>query len=447
MFFVVRPGHPWWTATPHNLAVFGTYLLGALTIVVISSAMHLARQRAIDRQIELEREAGVRVQAEEALRKAHDELELRVQERTAELARSNAELQQFAYVASHDLQEPLRMVSNFTQLLAERYDSKLDSDGREFIAYAVEGATRMQTLVQDLLLLSRVGTQGSDELPEVMADSSQMMQLFQNLIGNGIKFKGAEPPRVHISASRKGKEWTFSVRDNGTGFEPQYAVRIFAVFQRLHSRDQYQGNGIGLHASAPHTPVVVLSGAVDEQFAVEAVQASRGITLVKTYANRHVLTRSLRFAIERKRGEDALRAARVLTMGELAASIAHEVNQPLAAVVTNAEAALRWLAGVTPNLLEAHAALVRISQDGNRASQVIRRIRAFLKKGEGQAAPLDINEAIQDAVTIARGDLVKSRVALRLDLSTQLPPVVGDRIQLQQVVLNLVMNQTGCGTA
>jgi light-regulated signal transduction histidine kinase (bacteriophytochrome) len=105
-----------------------------------------------------------------------------------------------------------------------------------------------------------------------------MMQLFQNLIGNGIKFKGAEPPRVHISASRKGKEWTFSVRDNGIGFEPQYAVRIFAVFQRLHSRDQYQGNGIGLHASAPHTPVVVLSGAVDEQFAVEAVQASRGIT-------------------------------------------------------------------------------------------------------------------------------------------------------------------------
>ena len=278
MVFIIRPDHKWWTATPHNIAVFGTYLLGALTIVTISSAMHRARQRLIERQIELEREMGERVQAEEALRKAHDELELRVQERTAELARSNAELQQFAYVASHDLQEPLRMVSNFTQLLAERYDSKLDSDGREFIAYAVEGATRMQTLVQDLLLLSRVGTQGSDELPEVMADSSQMMQLFQNLIGNGIKFKGAEPPRVHISASRKGKEWTFSVRDNGTGFEPQYAVRIFAVFQRLHSRDQYQGNGIGLHASAPHTPVVVLSGAVDEQFAVEAVQASRGIT-------------------------------------------------------------------------------------------------------------------------------------------------------------------------
>ena len=277
MVFVIRPDHKWWTATPHNIAVFLTYLLGALTIVIISSAMHRARERAILRQIELEREMSERVQAEEALRKAHDELELRVQERTAELARSNAELQQFAYVASHDLQEPLRMVSNFTQLLAERYDAKLDSDGREFIAFAVEGATRMQTLVQDLLSLSRVGTRGRnlemvrldqavdravanlefsiqetgasvthDELPEVMADSSQMMQLFQNLIGNGIKFKGAEPPRVHITASRNGKEWTFSVRDNGIGFEPQYADRIFSVFQRLHSRDEYQGNGIGL---------------------------------------------------------------------------------------------------------------------------------------------------------------------------------------------------------
>jgi signal transduction histidine kinase len=277
MLFVVRPGHIWWTPTPHNLAVAFTYLVGALTIVVISRAMHRAREHAIDRQIELEREIGERVQAEEALRKAHDELELRVKERTADLARSNAELQQFAYVASHDLQEPLRMVSNFTQLLAERYGAKLDNDAKEFIGFAVEGATRMQTLVQDLLALSRVGTRSKDPevvrlneavdravanlefsirengalvshdaLPEVMADSSQMMQLFQNLIGNGIKFKGAEPPRVYISASRNGKEWTFSVRDNGIGFEPQYAERIFAVFQRLHSRDEYQGNGIGL---------------------------------------------------------------------------------------------------------------------------------------------------------------------------------------------------------
>jgi len=279
MLFVVRPGHPWWTATPHNFAVAATYLVGALTIVIISCAMHRAREHAIYRQIELEREAAVRIQAEEALRKAHDELELRVQERTAELARSNTELQQFAYVASHDLQEPLRMVSNFTRLLADRYDAKLDNDAREFIAYAVEGATRMQTLVQDLLTLSRVGTRDKDlelvrldvavdravanlelairengalvshdELPEVVADSSQMMQLFQNLIGNGIKFKGAEPPRVCISAGRNGngKEWTFSVRDNGIGFEPHYAERIFAVFQRLHSRDEYQGNGIGL---------------------------------------------------------------------------------------------------------------------------------------------------------------------------------------------------------
>lgn len=197
--------------------------------------------------------------------------------RTSDLERSNAELQQFAYVASHDLQEPLRMVTNFTQLLADRYSDKLDQNGREFIAYAVEGATRMQRLIVDLLALSRVGTRGTDfemiqfdealglavanlqfairesgafvshdELPTVMADSSRIVQLFQNLIGNAIKFKSDEPPRVHISACRNGNEWTFSVRDNGIGFKPKYGERIFSVFQRLHSREEYPGTGIGL---------------------------------------------------------------------------------------------------------------------------------------------------------------------------------------------------------
>jgi PAS domain S-box-containing protein len=206
-------------------------------------------------------------------KRAEEALENSVQE----LARSNAELQQFAYVASHDLQEPLRMVANFTQLLADRYSDKLDQNGREFIAYAVEGATRMQTLIQDLLTLSRVGTKGKEfglvrfgdalgramenlqfairdsgalvshgELPAVSADSSQIVQLLQNLIGNAIKFKSGEPPRVHISAVQTGSDWTLSVRDNGIGFEPQYAERIFAVFQRLHNREQYPGTGIGL---------------------------------------------------------------------------------------------------------------------------------------------------------------------------------------------------------
>ena len=197
--------------------------------------------------------------------------------KTAELERSNAELQQFAYVASHDLQEPLRMVANFTQLLADRYGNKLDQDAKDFIGYAVEGPTRMRTLIEDLLALSRVGTHGRhfapvrfgeaasdavanlelairesgalvslDELPVATADSSQMVQLLQNLIGNGIKFRNKVPPLVHISAARTGNEWTFSVRDNGIGFDPQYAERIFAVFQRLHTRNEYPGTGIGL---------------------------------------------------------------------------------------------------------------------------------------------------------------------------------------------------------
>jgi two-component system, chemotaxis family, sensor kinase Cph1 len=186
-------------------------------------------------------------------------------------------LQQFAYIASHDLQEPLRMVANFTQLLADRYGDKLDRDAKDFIGYAVEGAIRMQTLLLDLLALSRVGTRGQDfeavrldeplgsalenlrfaiqeagatvshdDLPAVMADSSQIVQVFQNLIGNAVKFRSAEPPRVHVSAVRTGDEWTFSVRDNGIGFEPQYAERIFSAFQRLHTRDEYPGTGIGL---------------------------------------------------------------------------------------------------------------------------------------------------------------------------------------------------------
>jgi PAS domain S-box-containing protein len=203
--------------------------------------------------------------------------ELALAQKTAELSRSNTELQQFAYVASHDLQEPLRMVANFTQLLAERYSARLDPDAQEFIGFAVEGATRMQTLIRDLLMLSRVEMRGEnfevvrldealgqavanlqmairengalvshDELPTVLADSTQMAQLFQNLIGNAIKFRSERPALIHISAVRTGKAWTFSVRDNGIGFEPECADRIFAPFQRLHTRDKYDGNGIGL---------------------------------------------------------------------------------------------------------------------------------------------------------------------------------------------------------
>jgi PAS domain S-box-containing protein len=193
-----------------------------------------------------------------------------------DLVRSNMELEQFAYVASHDLQEPLRMVSSFTQLLSQRYKDKLDADANEFIKYAVDGAMRMQTLINDLLEYSRVGTRGknpasidmhtilgqaiinlsvrikeknamitNDDLPVVFADSRQMLQLLQNLIANAIKFCTSSP-RVHISSKEEPDQFVFSVADNGIGIEPQYYNRIFQIFQRLHGRDEYGGTGIGL---------------------------------------------------------------------------------------------------------------------------------------------------------------------------------------------------------
>jgi light-regulated signal transduction histidine kinase (bacteriophytochrome) len=195
-----------------------------------------------------------------------------------ELNRSNEELGQFAYIASHDLQEPLRMVASYTQLLSRRYKGKLDSDADEFIAFAVDGASRMQRLIQDLLAYSRVGTKGRDlldisseealqqalinlrgaiqekgalvthdPLPTVVADEMQLIQLFQNLIGNAIKYQSPGIPKVHISASKNGgKKWTFSVKDNGLGIDPQYFEKIFGMFQRLHKREEFAGTGIGL---------------------------------------------------------------------------------------------------------------------------------------------------------------------------------------------------------
>ena len=212
-------------------------------------------------------------------REKNDLVEARqkLEESVAELGRSNADLQQFAYVASHDLQEPLRMVSSYTQLIARRYKGKLDADADEFIAFAVDGANRMQRLILDLLAYSRVNTAGRqfeptametvlkaalnnltnavkesqaiithDPLPAVMGDDKQLAQLFQNLLSNAVKFGGAQPPRIHISAKQADGEWLFSVRDHGIGLDPQYADRIFVIFQRLHTREEYPGTGIGL---------------------------------------------------------------------------------------------------------------------------------------------------------------------------------------------------------
>jgi PAS domain S-box-containing protein len=207
-----------------------------------------------------------RRQAEAALREAHEDLK-----------RSNSELEQFAYVASHDLQEPLRMVSSYTQLLGRRYAGKLDADAAEFMGYIVDGAARMKQLIEDLLAYSRVGMRAKelkpvdlsaalgralanlkvameetgasvthDALPSLPADEVQIAQVFQNLIGNALKFRSRAAPRIHVGVSENESQFAIAVRDNGIGIEPQYFERIFMLFQRLHDKGEYPGTGIGL---------------------------------------------------------------------------------------------------------------------------------------------------------------------------------------------------------
>lgn len=222
--------------------------------------------QAIRRALREKQERSLRDQAEKDLAKKVDEL-----------ARSNADLEQFAYVASHDLQEPLRMVTAYTQLLAERYRGKLDDTADKFIGYASEGAQRMQVLIHDLLAFSRIGRNGFTsvsvdcnavmsevrqtlasaiqesgavvncaDLPAVWADRTQITQVFQNLVANAIKFRGTASPIVSVQAEKADPHWRFSVHDNGIGIAPEYAENIFVVFQRLHARAEYPGNGIGL---------------------------------------------------------------------------------------------------------------------------------------------------------------------------------------------------------
>jgi PAS domain S-box-containing protein len=198
-------------------------------------------------------------------------------EQSEDLRRSNAELEQFAYVASHDLQEPLRMVVSYTELLAERYTGKLDESADKYIQYSIDGAKRMQQLVRDRLVYSRIGMQGQprapvdaeivvthvldglkmamresgaetvcDKLPVVLADEVQLAQVFQNLIGNALKFSGERPPRIRISAQKGDGKYVFGIEDNGIGIDKQYADLVFQMFQRLHARGTYSGSGIGL---------------------------------------------------------------------------------------------------------------------------------------------------------------------------------------------------------
>ena len=214
------------------------------------------------------------------LSRSFDNMVMNLKKMKFELERSNKELEQFAYVASHDLQEPLRMIASYIKLLEKRYKDKLDKDAQDFIFYTIDGTRRMQELIEGLLAYSRVGTKARplkptdcedvlkqslinlevtikesgakithEPLPTLMADDLQLAQLFQNLIGNAIKFRSKEPPRIHISAQKKENEWLFCVRDNGLGIDKQYYERIFGMLQRLHPKDEYPGAGIGLAIS------------------------------------------------------------------------------------------------------------------------------------------------------------------------------------------------------
>jgi PAS domain S-box-containing protein len=224
------------------------------------------------------RDITVRKINEAEIRQLNATLEQRVMERTEALLRSNEELQQFAYIASHDLQEPLRTMSIFAQLLAKRYKGQLDHDADQFIHYVVESADRMERLIHDLLDFSRVDARGTDyfartscdealndairnlhslieensavvtlgTLPVVLADPVQLTRLFQNLLVNSIRYRSDDPPRIHVAAEPRDGQWLFSVKDNGIGIEPQYAEKVFGIFKCLHSRDKYPGSGMGL---------------------------------------------------------------------------------------------------------------------------------------------------------------------------------------------------------
>jgi signal transduction histidine kinase len=243
-----------------------------IIILIISSGLGIAlwwrQQNMLFCREQYEKEVGYSTELE----RAHEEIKKTV----AELRRSNEELKQFAYIASHDLQEPLRMIASYLQLIERRYKGKLDKDADEFIAFAVEGASRLQNMIIGLLAYSRIETQGKpleevnsaevlgnaisnlkiaieesktliteDHLPVVKADAVQLVQVFQNLMANAIKFRREYPPRIHVSAVLEGTEWVFSVRDNGIGIDQEFKGRIFDIFQQLHGKE-YTGVGIGL---------------------------------------------------------------------------------------------------------------------------------------------------------------------------------------------------------
>lgn len=244
-------------------------LAGVVTIIVLASAYSRLSAVARERADALEREAAKAIRNEQL-----------VADRTLELKRCNSEFEQFAYIASHDLQEPLRMVASYTELLAQRYKGQFDERGEKYVTYASDGAKRMQRLVEALLAFSRVGTRGRlpeptdlavvvrgavknlspamtrsgahveiGTLPVVMADSAQIGQVFESLIDNAIKFRGDRAPHIHVRAEAEGNQWIIRIADNGIGIDTKFSERVFLLFQRLHDREKYEGSGMGLTIS------------------------------------------------------------------------------------------------------------------------------------------------------------------------------------------------------
>lgn len=251
-------------------------LVFLVAVAVIARRSHRGMSDSLALRFQNTALIGELLAAQENLKRSHEGLELRVEERTLELSKTNAELERFAYIASHDLQEPLRNTANFAMLLESRYPDRLDTDGREFLQYIVSGVNHMRELVDGLLFHSRLGrppqiaptdcdallrkllsnfntaiaesgaTVTCDPLPVVQGDAGQLEQVFSNLLSNAIKFRSADPPRVHVGVEERSDAWEFSVHDNGIGIDPRYATQIFEMFERLHSHAQYPGTGMGL---------------------------------------------------------------------------------------------------------------------------------------------------------------------------------------------------------
>jgi light-regulated signal transduction histidine kinase (bacteriophytochrome) len=278
VFVLLCIGAGWWLVRRINRSV--DQLRTAIERVGYGEFSYRIRERGEDELSLLAKHFNQMAERLEASTVSKEELEKTrdaLLKRTEELTRSNVELDQFASVVSHDLQEPLRMITAYVRLLQTQYGAKLDKDADEFIGYVVDGAQRMQGLIDDLLTYSRVGTRGKeftatdcnevlartllnltpainesgarithDQLPIVFGDEFQLGQLLQNLIGNAIKYRGQGPPEAHVGCEALGKMWRFAVKDNGIGIDPEYAERIFVIFQRLHTRQEYPGTGIGL---------------------------------------------------------------------------------------------------------------------------------------------------------------------------------------------------------